>query len=110
LNIQPIFAIISISIRMKFIFRLFLLVAFIACIAYYSKPNNDLVREKVAQHVLGKSQNEDPASTIGFIAEGLAKLVATKSLKIEDKILYKKVTLIGSNEKGIGAFGTVFFY
>jgi hypothetical protein len=95
---------------MKFIFRLFLFLAFTACIAYFSKPNDDLVREKVAEHVLGKSQNEDPGTTIGFITDGLAKLVATKSVKIEDAILYKKVKLIGSNEKGIGAFGTVFFY
>ena len=96
---------------MKSLFRLIIFFGLIACAAYFTKPSETTIREKVRRHFLSSTDAGPKGSTREFITGGLAKIMAEKSIIIKDHVLYREVSYQITGEKtAIAVFGAVFFF
>lgn len=95
---------------MKTLFKLFIFFGLIACAAYFTKPTEAEIRKEVREHFIANADAGPKGSTREFIAGGLAKLAAEKSISINDHVVYREVKHKLSGEvTAIAVFGQVFF-
>ncbi|KIC94917.1 hypothetical protein [Flavihumibacter solisilvae] len=95
---------------MNTLFKLFIFLGLVACVAYFTKPTEANIRKEVREHFIAKADTGPKGSTREFIAGGLAKLAAEKSISIKDHVVYREVKhKITGDVTAIAVFGQVFF-